>query len=325
MFMKSAFLRVISCVVASVLLLAAGFSANDAYDVSEPENCLLHFSVVSDTHIEGNNFARYQVFARAMQDVRKNKSGNDAIVFLGDSTMNGQQIESMLFYGTLGLVLKNENIINVMGNHDIGNGEGDFKTLQKRWYGYNSAFTGRTLEHPYFYDVICGCYFIVLGMESQEVHEMLMTEEQFAWLETVLESASGSGKPVFVFSHYPSDYVIDESGEETDRLTRLFADYNREHDLFSFVGHTHMPMYLFWSFHTSDGFPETYLPRLTQLSGSNDNEPYDDTGVGLVVEVYENKVVLRGRDFYRGEWKYDTVDDTMCEVTYELKHPFQPA
>ena len=52
-----------------------------------------------------------------------------------------------------------------------------------------------------------------------------------------------------------------------------------------------------------------------------DDEPYKDTGVGLVVEVYENEVVLRGRDFYRGEWKYDTADKTMLEVSYPLKHP----
>ena len=127
-------------------------------------------------------------------------------------------------------------------------------------------------------------------------------------------------KPVFVFSHYPADYVIDAEGEETERLIDLFASYNETNDIFFFVGHTHMPMYLFWSFHTSDGYPETYLPRITQLSG-NDDEPYDDTGVGLVVEVYKDQVVLRGRDFFRSCWKYDTADETMLEVAYDLKNP----
>ena len=101
----------------------------------------------------------------------------------------------------------------------------------------------------------------------------------------------------------------------------MLAEYNKENDIFCFVGHTHMPMYLFWSFHTSDGFPETYLPRLTDLGGESDNDPFEDTGIGLEVEVYENEVVLRARDFYRGEWKYDTYSDAMCEVTYPLKNP----
>ena len=158
-------------------------------------------------------------------------------------------------------------------------------------------------------------------MEAQKVYEMMMSEEQFDWLEGVLEQAAQSGKPAFVFSHYPTNDVIDESGEPTDRLTNMLAEYNKDNDIFCFVGHTHMPMYLYWSFHTSDGFPETYLPRLTDLGGESDNEIVDNTGVGLEVEVYENEVVLRARDFYRGEWKYDTYADSMCEVTYPLKNP----
>ena len=79
-----------------------------------------------------------------------------------------------------------------MGNHDIGNGEGDYDTLQNRWYDYTEAYFGRKLTHPYYYEVIDGYYFIVLGMEDQLVYEMMMTEEQFTWLESVLVEASAS-------------------------------------------------------------------------------------------------------------------------------------
>ena len=102
----------------------------------------------------------------------------------------------------------------------------------------------------------------------------------------------------------------------------MLADYNRENDLFYFCGHTHMPLYLFWSFHTSDGFPEIYLPRLTELSGADDHEVFGNTGVGIEVEVYENEVLVRGRDFYRGAWRVDDEDTgELCEMTYTLKHP----
>ena len=317
---RSVFLRAAAALLVGVLLLFVGTVPGEPYTVKDPAACVMDFTVLSDAHIEGNNFARYQVFARAMQDVKKNQSGNAAVVFLGDSTMNGQIIENLLFHGTVRAFLKDENILPVVGNHDIGNGEGDYETLQNRWYAFTETFFGRKLTHPYYYEVIDGCYFIVLGMEAQEVYEMVMTEAQFAWLESVLKEAAASGRPAFVFSHYPVDDAVDENGHETDRLTKMLAAYNETNDLFCFVGHTHMPMYLFWSFHTDDGFPETYLPRLTALSGEDD-EPYKDTGVGLVVEVYENEVVLRGRDFYRGEWKYDTGDETMLEVTYPLKNP----
>ena len=317
---KNIFLRTIAAVVVSVLLLFVGSAPGENYDVKSPDECALHFTVLSDVHVESNNIPRYKVFANSLKNVKKNQSGNDAVVFLGDSTMNGQFFENLLFHGTVRSVLKKENILPVVGNHDIGNGEGDYGKLQNRWYTFTEAFFGKKLNKPYYYEVIDGCYFIVLGMEAQEVYEMMMTEEQFAWLEGVLGEAAESGKPAFVFSHYPTDDVIDENGNSTDRLTDMLAEYNRTNDLFCFVGHTHMPMYLFWSFHTSDGFPETYLPRLTDLGG-DDKEVVDSTGVGLEIEVYENEVVLRARDFYRGEWKYDKYDNAMCEVTYPLKNP----
>ena len=319
--MKSVFLRLM-CITAVLFVLPfAGKSSGEPYDVKDPAACVLNFSILSDSHIEGNNFPRYKVFNHALQNVKQNQSGNDAIVFLGDNTMNGNLGESILFHGTAALLLKNETVLPVMGNHDIGNGQGDYKKLENRWYDYTKAFFGKDLSTPYYYEVIDGYYFIVLGTEAQTVHEMRMSQAQFRFLEDALAKAAQSGKPAFVFAHFPMDYATDETGEETDRLTNLLAEYNKTNDLFVFVGHTHMPLYLFWSFHTDDGFPETYLPRLTELGGENDHELLDDTGTGLEVELYENEIVLRGRDFYRGEWKYDTYDEAMCEVTYQLKNP----
>lgn len=324
--LKSVLLRVISFFAAAVMLLFSGIAHGESYDVQEPENCLLHFSVLSDVHVEGNNPMRYKVFAHALRDVQRNRSGNDAVVFLGDSTMNGQHVENMLFHGTVRMLLRGETILPVMGNHDIGNGKGDYEKLQNRWYDYTAAFFGRKLDRPYYKTVIDGYTFLVLGMQAQKVYEMQMHEEQFAFLEQALREAAGSGKPVFVFSHYPTDDVTDENGVQTDRLTRMLADYSRTHDLFCFVGHTHMPMHSDWSFHTDDGFPEIYLPRLTELGGANGHELLDDTGVGTVVEVYADKVVVRARDFYRSVWKTDSwADDALCAQTYTLQNPQTPS
>ncbi len=320
---KNYILRFFAAVMAGVLLLFAGQTSGGGWTARKPDDCKLTFSVLSDVHVEGNNFERYKIFARALQDVKRN-AANDAVVFLGDSTMNGQHIENLLFHGAVTSVLgKDATVLPVMGNHDIGNGDGDYETLQNRWYSYTEAFFGRKLQHPYYYEVINGCYFIVLGMEAQLVYKMVITDEQYAWLEGVLAEAAESGKPCFVFSHYPTDYAIDAQGNSTYRLVNMLADYSRQHDLFAFVGHTHMPMHLWWSFHNTDGYPETYLPRLTDLAGENDNEAYEDTGVGVQVEVYENEVVIRARDFYRGEWKTDTWEDDfpLMEVTYSLKNP----
>ena len=319
--LKSFFIKVFSLIVALVMLLPVGRGNREAYDVRDPQACRMNFSVLSDSHVEGNNFNRYKVFSNSLQNVKANKSGNDAIIFLGDNTMNGQVIENSLFHGMVSLVLHGETVLPVLGNHDIGNGSGDYQKLQNRWYDYTAAFFGRKLSHPYYYEVIDGCYFIVLGMEAQEIYEMYISDEQFAWLEDVLSQAAQSGKPAFIFSHYPADDVVDKEGNSTDRLTDMLAAYNETNDLFSFVGHTHMPLSLFWSFHSSDGYPEIYLPRLTDLYGEDD-EIGKRSGIGVEVEVYENEVLVRGRNFCSGEWLVEDPDDgEMCEVTYTLKNP----
>lgn len=314
-------LRAFCAFATVVMLLPIGRSAGEAYDVRDPDACVLHFPVLSDCHIEGNNYARYTVFVCALQDVEHNRSGNDAVVFLGDNTMNGNPGEHILFHGAVAALLKNEKILPVLGNHDVGNGQGDYEKLQARWYTYLSAFYGKTLGHPYYYEVIDGAYFIVLGMEGHESNWMPISNAQFTWLEDVLRQAGESGMPTFVFSHHPAYCAIDENGDRTDRLSDMLAEYNEDHDLFSFVGHTHRAMSLSGSFRTYDGYPEIYLPCLTTLTGEKDDTPHEGTGVGLEVEVYENEVLIRARDFYRSVWKTDSDGETMCERTYKLKYP----
>ena len=50
-----------------------------------------------------------------------------------------------------------------------------------------------------------------------------------------------------------------------------------------------------------------------------DNIITDKTGCGVEVEVYENEVVIRGRNFYTGEWATDGTG--LIEKTYPLKNP----
>jgi hypothetical protein len=318
--LKSIFLRFGALILTFLMLLVVGLGTGEEYDVKDPDKCALHFAVFSDVHVEGNNLTRYEVFTKAMQDVKRHKSGHDAVVFLGDSTMNGQVIENLFFHGAVNWFLADENVLPVIGNHDVGNGEGDYVKLQNRWYDFTAAFFGRKLTTPYYCEVVDGCYFIFLAQEAQRVHEMPMSDAQFAFLAQALDKAAESGKPAFVFEHFPTDYATDLDLAPTDRLTDMLAEYSRGHDLFVFVGHTHMPMHMSWSFHTYDGYPETYLPCLTRLGGGDDSGILDDTGVGLEVEVYENEVVLRARDFYRSAWYVDDDENgTLCEKTYELK------
>ena len=73
MLFKSLILRLIGGLIAVVMLVAVGVNKTESYDVRDPEHCRLHFSVLSDSHIEGNNTPRYKAFAQSLQNVKKNR------------------------------------------------------------------------------------------------------------------------------------------------------------------------------------------------------------------------------------------------------------
>ena len=315
---KSIFLRVISAIVAAacIMLFAPGKGVTEPFDVKDPDACELSLTVFSDVHVEGNNYPRYRVFADSMRNAKQNKSGSDAFLFLGDNTMNGQHIENLMFHGTLAKLLKGENIITIPGNHDFGNGEGDFNKIQNRWYDYTKAFFGRELDKPYFYEVVNGFYFIVLANEQQDIHSMHMSDEQYKWFEDTLALAAESGLPTFVLAHYHPRMAVPINENSEYSLVSILADYNREHDVFFLCGHLHMSPCAS-SFHAWSGFPEAYLPCLTLLS--EDGEIFDETGFGEVVEVYPDRVTFRMRNFYRGEWAL--LNGAPMEATWYLKNP----
>lgn len=308
MAIKAFFLRAVSVFIAAAAIVYVGFCTHPAWDVEDPETCRLHFSVLSDVHVEGNNAMRYKVFARSMQDVRKCKSGSDAVVFLGDNTMNGFHGENILFHGAVRTFLRGEKVLTVLGNHDVGNGDGEYDAKLNDFLLFSEAFFGRKLTEPCYVEVINGYTCIVLGLDVQ-----------LDWMQQALDSAADSGKPVLIFAHFPLQRASMQGDSDSDSLTAMLARFGAEHDVFCFVGHTHMDLSLRNSFRSYNGYKQVYLPRLTALTGEKDNEICAVTGDGVEVELYEDEIVIRGRDFFRGEWIGSAEDGTLCEVRYPLR------
>lgn len=299
------FNKILALIITAVMFIGVGSNGAPAHTVLDEDECLLNVTVLSDVHIEGNNIPRYNVFGRILKDVKNNSFGNDAVLFLGDNTMNGQNIESLLFYGQLGKMNLSDHVMVAVGNHDVGNGEGDYDKLFSRFAGYNKAFFGRELENPWYYEVVDGYYFIFLGPEDLCVHEFPFTETQLEFLDETLAMATAEGKPAFVCCHYDPDYVDDT--ELSDRFVEVLSSYK---NVFYLYGHTHMPL-CSWSFSDWYDFPEINLPRCTELM-NEDHEVYSGTGYGVQLEIYPDEVVARGRNYYTGEW------DEELEYHYDI-------
>lgn len=286
------FARHVVLTVLAILYLPVSIlvSPAEGYEAKNPDEVKTSFSVVSDIHIEGNNYPTFEKYAKILNGVHAGKD-NDTLVFLGDNTMNGQDIESIFFYTPLRLAKPAENLIIAPGNHDYGNGTGGYDELADRFLRY-ANFAGCDIDNTYYYKVIDGYYFIVLTTESDTVNGINISDTQLSWLNDVLNEATQEGKPAFVFSHHPMDYIEYGYGSY-DRILNVLDDYE---NVFFFSGHTHWQLSSY-SVRDYNGVTSINFPRAT--------ESYDDeygSGVGAVVEVYDNEVLVRFRDFDDSRW-----------------------
>ena len=285
--------KLIAVLIIAVFFIGVRPNGAQQHNVLDEENCRLNAFIASDSHIEGNQPERLSNFGRMLRDIKNTKTQNDAVVLLGDNTMNGQNIESMLFYGALSNISPAKQTIVALGNHDVGNGEGDFNELSQRYYAYNNMFFDAGLSKPYFYKIINGYYFIVLGTESSTSNSFDMSDEQLGFLKETLKIATADGKPVFIFSHYPFEFI---TGANRLAVPLLLSTYK---NVFYIYGHMHAAL--------NPGSVQRYntihtvsVPMFTSINAND--ETGEDRGVGFALEVYDNKVVLRARDCYDGKW-----------------------
>lgn len=289
----STILIYIKDLVATVLVLltalSPAFGGNGAaYQAEKPDELITSFACVSDIHVETNNPKAYKAYYDVLEGIKAGED-NDAVVYLGDNVMNGQFLENVFFYSAVKGIKPAENNYVVMGNHDIGNGTGVYSEHYNNFLANNNLYLGQNLDKGYYYRVQNGCYMIFLASEDLTVNECVMSEEQLNWLEGILEEAKAADAPVFVFNHHPMYYL---KGVERDALANLLAKYNDK--LLYLHGHIHNQLTQA-SFYKDNGIDVINLPRSTETV---DYEPGD----GIVVEVYENEILVRGRDFITGEW-----------------------
>lgn len=301
------FLRLISAILALFIFSPSGDVP--AYSPIDKDNLKTSFTVISDGHLESNNSQKHKNYGELFCDTASNEVMSRAMIMLGDNTMNGQLIETSMLYGLLNKYNKIENVLNAAGNHDVYTGDynsNDYETLKKRFIKYNNAFLDNQIENLYYSRVIDGCHYIILGTDADADIQQYISPEQFEWLDGELKSASESGNPVFLFSHWPLNDVFSDAwqeghvGEQSDELKNLLTKYDNR--IFFFTGHLHMGI-----FENDYGIKEdgkiTYI-NVPSFGSVNDivESDVEDTGMGLQVEVYDKELVVRIRNFVEHQW-----------------------
>ena len=301
----SVFKKVFSVLAAIITMLTslgpATFAPVDAQTVR------LNFSVIADTHIDEvwNDGGRTAILTKGLKDMAKAEIRSDALVMAGDLTEKGTANEYLKLGSLLRLYAKTDNLLPQMGNHDIrgikdenGNSILTYPYSAGKYFELLDKAAGMRPETIYFYKIIKDCYFIVLNPEGMEGMATVLSPAQLQWFDDTLTQAVSAGNPVFIVNHQPLNSVGEQAGE----LKAILRKYDGVLDIFFLCGHYH------------DGFSASSITNEgtvytvnTPAFGKSNSGDYPQTGTGFHVELYDNQIIFRCRDFAAGKWlsEYD--------------------
>ncbi|HZK38534.1 MAG TPA: metallophosphoesterase [Clostridia bacterium] len=306
---SSGFYKILAFIftVIGVLGIYAAPSTEDPITALDEPAVQLSFAAWADTHLGTYNFSREPAFKNAVTDIANATTTPDALIIAGDLTENGLAEEYVLFYDNLRRCENVENYVIASGNHDIR-----FRYHQhtvERFTSLFNEFTGNSIDSLYYSSVVNGYYFIVLGSEEQAMEKAIISNEQLLWLDEMLAEGTASGLPVFVIVHQPlkkthglpnmwSDVGFWESGDIGEQSDDVLAILRKYEDVFLISGHVHTGIGSY-TYEKVDNIHSINLPPLTKKCSGGD---FNEKGGGFMVEVYENKVVFRARDFFEGRY-----------------------
>lgn len=275
-----------------------GVVAKASVTVNEGSGPVLRFSVISDVHIRSSSLLdTYSVhFQEALDDMNAIRAVTPlaALCIDGDFTDDG----STANYTNFNNILKGTShpaAYYAIGNHEI-----------QYCSNYDTALThflnGTGMPRVYCDTTINGYDFIFLGSESGTTITFNLTTTQLNWLESKLAAVDKTGKTAFVFIHEPVTNTVagSDSMHDLAQSAQLQAILSNHLNSILFTGHTHCietssnEFYNASSHYVNTGAVAYlwYGPTWTGCGGSQ----------GLYVDVYDDKVVIKCREFDRNEW-----------------------
>ncbi len=294
-----------------------GPSGDDLIQTNEQTGANLTAVLWADPQFSNYIIKRAKYFDAACEDVTNNVDGRvDVMLNAGDIAENGLLCEYQYVSEKLANA-KTDCFLNTVGNHDVRL-KVSYKKTVKTFTGFTNAlnksvgsdFTMDALHYSY---EINGYRFIVLGTDRTEFEESYISEAQLCWLDAQLTEASNTGKPIFVMIHQPLKLThglpdtwnspIDSAGSVGDQSDSLKYFLNKYDNVFLITGHLHTGIGQY-TYEKIGNFHSINLPSLTI---DNKDGVCNDNGIGFVMEVYNNHVLFRARNFAKGVYmpEYD--------------------
>lgn len=289
--------------VNSLYSIPVGAVSNTSVMQSNGNKPDLVFPVISDVHINHNSDTTLKKFITTLEQLNQVVPNQDAFVVVGDLTDYGFESEYDKFMSAYNTRKQSQAVsMFAIGNHDYWNGLSATNSHKR--------FCEKTgMESHYYHKVIKGYHFIVLGTEDGRT-EGTFSAKQIEWLgeQLKLANADDPKKPIFVFHHQPIKGTIYGSEWGFSANRDLFYDTLKEYpQVVTFSGHTHYPLDDPRIIHQKD-FTTIGTSTGAYLwldSGRIQGEVPEGAGFlnqALIVEVYNNKLIIKRRDIHNNDW-----------------------
>lgn len=273
----------------------------------EEENLVLNCVVVSDTHFDNNYFRdRTNILRKTYLGIGKGSADVDVLMNLGDITNSGSKAEYRHAKVITNTYVKPKNYVACLGNHDSWNGSADpdYETAVSLFFKHLNDFSIKT-DKVYYSVQIDGYYFICLGTEGFDLDDIppVYSAEQMQWFEETVAEAVKSNKPVFVLNHKP---IAGHNGMEKDyklpqELEKNMNKYASETSpVLYFSGHCHT-FEQKNAFEKNDNVYYLNLPS-TEYNDDTIGGANDKGGMGVVMEVYSDKIIIKYRNFISNQF-----------------------
>ncbi len=294
-------------------------------DKSEPleldENSRLNIIAWGDPQISCLSPLRSARVFSACRDIENAKGKFDALVLLGDITEYGARCEFKMMAHLLNSVCdKIESVFAVSGNHDIRlrNYKKQLGVFNKFLASVRGGVTGSG-EHYYHSTDFKGYRFIFLGADRNCFEGSYISERQLEWLKAELESAP-ENKPVFVFNHQALKFTNGlpmtwlgkgqwrgSVGWDNDKLRDVLE--SRKNVIYV-TGHLHYGISQY-TYEDLGSIKAVNAPTVGVLNHGS----FDKLSQGLLLSVYDNRIIGRARIF--GEGRY--VDEKIKNNTFVIE------
>ena len=177
------------------------------------------------------------------------------------------------------------------------------------------SFRWWEFDQPYWSTTVKGYPFIVLGTEEKLNDRAYISDGQLAWLDEQLTAAEQNGKFAFIVCHQVIDhtnnvdwwwYYDGSIGEQSDAVRDVIRSHTDNGLTVLFIsGHLHR---CFCADSFEQPWPNLYCLNVPTVQDDNVqiNDARPGAGEGCTIEVYDDRVLIRPRNFISGEWLADT-------------------